>query len=286
MLPAGCLSPGLPDADDILDFIAFAVLVPDRTCAELRYAFGVDHLPLAETPEGIGLPYQEDYVFNDKGCVLRLWYMPAAESRGVVVVSTGSAGPMPCHMYLALLLYGNNWSVVMYDYQGFGGSEGEAELNSLPGDLDAALDWALANTGVEQVTLFGISLGSAPSVSAAVARPDEVNAVILDSPTAIGEELMRFNPLLRGQAAWVEGLLDPRLLAEDVIDQMTQPLLVFLHEEDAVTRPEIVSLIYDRAGGPKQMVRFPLLDHVQGMYHATEVYMGYVEPFLADAWAD
>lgn len=282
----GCVLPPPPSAQDMLDLLSYAIMVPEQTCAELRDEFGVDFLPLAETPADIGLDYQEDYVTNAFGWAIRVWYIPSAANRGVVVLSTGSAGGMPCHLYLPLLLNSEGWSVVMYDYQGFGGSEGSADLQSLPGDLNAVLDWTLPRTGTEQVTLIGYSLGSVPSVALAVRRPDVVNAVVIDSPVALGAQLARFNPLLRGQSAWVRSLLDRELITEDVIGDLPCPLLVYEHGRDVVTLPKHVELLYERAPSPKMMVRFPELGHAQSLYFATDAYMGYLTDFLHAAWAD
>ncbi len=111
-----------------------------------------------------------------------------------------------------------------------------------------------------------------------------MNGVILDSPLALGAEIERFKALIGGQSAELIALLDPRLLPAAIIDQMTQPLLVFLHEEDIVTPPDSVELLYERAGGPKELVRFPGLDHAHAQFFETASYTAHLVTFLDDIW--
>ncbi|MCK4342893.1 MAG: alpha/beta fold hydrolase [Phycisphaerae bacterium] len=284
LIATSCTLPPPPTPEDILDMLSYAVLVPERTCAELREEFGVEHLPLVDYPDELGLEFEEDFVQTTRGESLRVWYIPAESERGVVVISPGAVGSMPCYLFVALLLHEQGWSAVMYEYQGFGQSTGIPNLDSLRPDLAAVLDWTQARTGAEEVSLFGLSLGSIPSVALAVERPDTVNAVVLDSPVALREELQRFDFFLAGQSELVIRLLDPSLITEELIDRMQQPLLVFLHEEDYVTPPAAVELLFELAPGPKELVRFTGLEHAQAQFFDTEVYVEHMDSFLSEVW--
>ena len=271
--------------EELARAVSYAILVPERTCAELRDAFEVDYLPLADHPDQVGLKYEEDLVATSRGAALRVWYMPAAADRGTIIVSSGAVASMPCYLYIATLLNPKGWSVVMYDYQGFGGSTSTPELNSLPADLRAVLDWTLKRTGRTQVTLFSMSLGSIPSVAIAVERPEAVNGVVLDSPVALGEEFKRFDSLLGGRIDALMSVLDPVLFSENIIDQMTQPLLVFINDQDYVTPPASIELLYDRAAGPKEAVHFVGLTHALAQFYDTDEYMAHLESFLETLWS-
>lgn len=283
---AGCLGPPPqpPTPDEIVAGLSRLILAPEATCAQLRDAFDLHFLPLVDYPSQAGMPFEQATVPVADGIGLRVWYIPAEEQRGVIVLSAGAAGSMACYLHTPWLLTQAGWSVVMYEYEGFGGSTGAPLVSTIIRDLEAVVDWSRARTGTDQVTVMGVSLGTIPSVAVAVARPDAVNAVVLDSPVALGLEIERFRMLLRQRTDAVLAVLDPALLTEGIIGQMQQPLLLYLHELDQVTPPAAVELLFERAGGPKRLVRFPGLDHARGQYFQTERFLAALEEFLGAVW--
>lgn len=286
-LLVGCLPP-LPPPDELLRGLSAAILQPEMTCEELRDDFGLADLPLVETPGDVGIPYEEWRLPVDDGRTLRVWIMPEGP-RGVVVVSPGNSGPMSCYLFTAQLLTGAGWTVVMYDYEGFGQSTGTASLLTLRDDLDAVVNWTRMQTGRQRVTLFGMSLGSIPSVAVAVKRPGVINGVILDSPVALGVQIERFDVLVRGRSAEIQAVVYawvPWLIAERHIAYMTAPLLVLLGEDDVVTPPGTVQVLYDRATGPKKLVVFQALGHAAAQFLRTAEYAAELEAFLAELWGD
>lgn len=277
----GC---GVPSSEQVVSALSAVVLQPERSCADLRVDFGLEFLPVVANPGEIGLTYEEHYEQAPNGNLFRIWYLPSRDDLGVVVLSPGIVGEIACYLVLALILVENGWTVVMYDYEGFGGSEGVASLDTIIGDLDVALDWTLARTGRPQVTLVGQSIGSAPSIAVAVRRPQDVNAVILDSPVATVTLSERLNGLAPGLGSYLLSAFDPELASETLITQMTTPLLVFMHEADTITPPDTVEYLFSLAPGPKQIVRFPGLNHFRGVFLATEVYTYYLQSFLLQEW--
>jgi pimeloyl-ACP methyl ester carboxylesterase len=266
--------------------LSYAVLQPETTCEQLREDFGLADLPAVDNPADVGMKYQEHRIPAPDGERLRVWYMPAAEPRGTVVVSPGNSGPMACYLFTARLLTSDDYSVVMYDYEGFGGSTGEPDLVTLRPDLEAVVQWARETTGSPQVTLFGMSLGSIPTVAAAIDLPGVVNAVILDSPVALGAEIERFGFLVRGRSQEIIAALEPWLITENVIEQMRQSTLVFMHGDDAVTPPDAVSLMLANAGAPIELVYFEGLGHAAGQFLQTDEYNSHLADFLSTVWPE
>ncbi len=287
---AACMAGGLgltgcapPVPEDLLAAVTWAVLVPERSCEQLRDGLGLTHLPTVSNPAEAGLVYAEQAVPSPRGQMLRVWHLPAAADRGLVIVSPGAVGSAPCYLFVSRLLHDAGWSVVMYDYEGFGGSTGKPDFNSLRVDLETVLDWATAATVHDQATLLGMSLGSIPSIAVATQRPEKVRGVIVDSPVALGEEFDRFSFFFGGTPSFGH-MLDPLLFSEEIIGNLGEPLLVFLHEEDEVTPARSVELLYERAGGPKELVRFPDLHHARGQFLRTEEYTAHLEAFLRAQW--
>ncbi len=277
---AGCAPPALPPPEELLRRISYIVLNPEISCERLRDDFDLIGLPITNNPAEAGMRYEEYWVPAPDGETLRVWYLPVSDPRGAVVISPGNTGPMSCYLFTGRILTEGSWDVVIYDYEGFGGSTGEALLRPLRDDLSTVVAWTRATTGFPQVTLFGMSLGSIPAVAVAVAQPNDVNAVVLDSPIALAAEIERFDVFVFGQSAEIIAALEPWMDSERVIAGLRQPLLVFLHELDFVAPPETVVALYDAAGGPKQLVRFPELAHARGQFARTDEYRGHLLDFL------
>jgi hypothetical protein len=283
LFTAGCILPGLPPAEDVRAGLSRLILRPQGTCEDLRDLFGLEYLPIADTPGDVDLSFEEHWVAADNGEILRVWYLPSNLDRGLVVLSNGNTGSMACHLFTARLLVHNGWSAVMYDYEGFGESSGSASIDRLAPDLARVVEWALEYTGRAQVSLYGISLGTVPTVAHAASHPDAVNGLMLDSPVSFVAEIERFAPLAGDPHELLERVspdLDTTALLEDV----HQPLLMFLHERDALTPPSVVEDLYARAAGPRQLVRFPGLQHAFGQFYRTDVYTYALESFLTGIW--
>ncbi len=283
-LKTGCIDPAAAPPDDVVKGLSALVLDPAIDCSTLRRAFGLDYLPLADVPSDAGMEFEQHFIPTPDDNVLHVWYLPTKLDRGTVVLSIGSSSGMNCYLYVARLLVRNGWAVVMYEYQGFGLSTGRPSLNTITPDLEAVLDWSLHYLRRDSVSLLGISLGAIPSVAVAARRPEVVNALILDSPVALGEEIARFDALLGGEAAALVNRLSPELVSEERIREVTQPLLIFLHELDDLTTPQQTELLYSRAPGTKKLVRFPNLDHAEGPYYSTDVYTYNLDTFLTAVW--
>lgn len=283
-LPQGTDASRLTSGDATFLVNAFG-LRPDLDCHELAHTFLVDFLPIVARPDEAGLAYEEHWLLAEDGIhPLRVWLLPSTLDRGLVILSEGAGGSIPCYLFHAQLLVNKGWSVVMYDYRGFGASGGGAGVENIIPDARIVFDWALEYTGSPRASLFGISLGSIPSVALARERPEQVNCLVLDSPVALGATIEHFGRILGPAAQAVVDLLPPDLISEEVITQVRTPTLIFLDEADQLTVPSTVQLLYERAAGPKTLVRLPGLPHAWGAFWATSQYSYEIENALSRAW--
>ena len=273
------------DTDQMSLVLSRLILYPQINCEELRRTFGVGYLTPVESPAELGLDFEQHWAWTDNGQVVRIWYLPSKLERGSVLLSLGAAGSMPCFLFHARMLVNNGWSVVMYEYEGFGYSDGEASVDTLVADARIVLDWMQEYTQADQITVMGISLGTIPSIALAVEQPELINGLILDSPVALGALIRQFEfALLDRTQAFIDRLL-PEIVSEELADDIEQPLLVLQGTHDALTSPDSAFLIYERAAGPKTYVPFPGVGHARAPFRDFETYAYYVESFLAEVWS-
>lgn len=261
------------------------ILEPDIGCDALKRGLRVDSLPVVNSPAEVGLEYEELWLPAEDASVLRVWRIPSPSDRGTVLLSMGASGDMSCYLFVTLLLVEHGWSVVMYDYRGFGRSTGNPSLATLVPDARVVFDWTLRRTKRARITLMGLSLGTIPSVALAVERPEAVNGVVLDSPLALGEQFKRLPFLFGGMPDFYSARLPAELRSEELISGLLAPLLVFVGSADPITPESTVAVLFDRAPEPKELVRFEGLTHAAGPYFATSLYTYHLESFLSSIWS-
>ena len=278
LLTFGCV-PTIPE-DDFLEVASEFALAPEQSFDQLKIVFGMPFVPTVDNPGEINLAFEEELVRTADGELLRVWYIPRQDARGTLVFSNGAVGDISCYLLIALLLRGNGYSVVLYDYRGFRGSTGTADLTAVGTDLDAVLDWTLARTGESSVTLMGVSVGTIPTVAAAASRPDDVNAIVLDGAISLRHEIKRFAALLDGPPEDYVAQFDDSLLLDEQIGAVTQPMLVFTYGLDEYATSAVVPRITAQTRAALTVYDFPTLAHARGPYLRTEEYAGVLAGFF------
>lgn len=152
-------------------------------------------------PEDVGLEAEDLRFCAEDGCNLHGWWFEHPEARGVMVICHGNAGNLADRLWMAQTLQDLPLHLFIFDYRGFGESEGIPREAGTGRDVRAALEvsrqrWQ-ARTGSELpgILLYGRSLGGAIALQAATDA--SVRALILESTfTSISEMGDRFYPWL------------------------------------------------------------------------------------------
>lgn len=143
-------------------------------------------------PDRVSPDFDEVHFANVTGHKLRGWYFPAEHASRTILVCSGNTGNISLSLPYAKLLLDGGFNVLLFDYQGFGGSEGIASVTSLCSDTEAAFDYLVQKQNVqpEQIGVFGISLGSILALM--VANEKQAGAVAVEDVFIPEQELKRF----------------------------------------------------------------------------------------------
>ena len=117
------------------------------------------------------------------GTLLTGWYFKAkGDERGTILVCHGNVENMRTHAKLDLWLIDAGYNVFIFDYRGYGASEGIPDVKGLHLDAEAALETLLAKTG-DRLVVFGKSLGGAVAVYTLANSPvrSRVKGLIIES---------------------------------------------------------------------------------------------------------
>lgn len=197
------------------------------------------------------------------------WWLPAAghgpddPPAPTVIHVHGNAGNLPGHEFFSEHLPPAGFNVFLFDYRGYGQSEGSARSrDALIADTHAALDTVLARRDVDpaRIALYGHSLGGAIACNVAADRM-EVAALVLESPfdswrnaaaTAIGGDPPFF---LAKWLAWV--LIADHRRPDDALHRYRGPVLILHGEADTIVPPGHGRRLAARAGDRAELHLYP-----------------------------
>jgi uncharacterized protein len=209
------------------------------------------------TPSALGLPHEDVRLVAEDGVRIHGWYLPVREPRWVTLVSHGNGGNISHRLDRALLLQQHlRSSVFLYDYRGYGASEGSPDEAGTYRDARAAYRWLVEQKRVrpDELVLFGESLGSAVALELALERP--AAALVLEAPfTSVPDVARRtiFAPLAPFVRTRYESLAR--------IPRLRMPLLVMQGDRDEVIPPALGRRLFDAAPEPKRYYAIPGAGH-------------------------
>lgn len=244
-----------------------------------------------DRPEDYDLIHEDVTFPTSDGLTLHGWFLPAhGRARGTIVHFHGNAANVSAHVGLVAWLPSLGYHVLMFDYRGYGRSEGRVARAGTIRDGHAALDYALSRpeAGGLPVFAYGQSLGGAVAIVVAAERP-EIRAVVAESPfsTYRGIAALHARRLLGSDwaARWLARITissghDPL----EVVGRIApRPLLVIAAECDEICFPEQARELYDAAGEPKEFWLVPGAEHLSILLEAQTELVERVSTFLLRA---
>jgi fermentation-respiration switch protein FrsA (DUF1100 family) len=183
------------------------------------------------------------------------WFVPArGPVRAAVLVCNGNAGNRSHRSPLAAALAEQGFTVLLFDYRGYGGNPGSPTERGLAADVRAARGWLEAQPRVdpERVVLFGESLGAAVALAEAVERP--AAGLVLRSPfSSLADVAREHYPFLP-----VRLLLKDRYPSLERVPRLECPLLVLAGRRDGIIPASQSRALFEAA--PPDARRLVMLD--------------------------
>lgn len=203
------------------------------------------------------------------------WYVPLKNHRGVVLFSHGNAGNLSYRLENIAILRNLGYSVLAYDYGGFGHSTGAPSEERCYADIAAMWEYLVSTRDVapEDILLYGRSLGGGPTTE--LATRVTPGAVILESTFLSTADVAWDIPVYR---PWI-WLLSYRFDSGKKIGDVHAPLLILHSPQDEVIPFSQGEALFQRANEPKTFV--PIQGgHNNGYAASPTVYESAWESFL------
>jgi len=199
------------------------------------------------TPESRGLPFEPVRFLAADGVALSGWYVPAEDARATVIVCHGNAGNISHRLDTIDILHGLRLNVFIFDYRGYGDSEGSPSEAGTYLDAEAARRWVVEKRGTPpgEVIVMGRSLGG--SIAARLAMKHTPSLLILES------SFTSFRDIGKAIHPWLPvGLLARFDYATiDYIRQVSCPVLVAHSPEDEIIPYRFGRELFEAAKEPK-----------------------------------
>jgi len=222
-----------------------------------------------ETPDVLGLRYENVQFRSADGTRLSGWFLPAEnradpkEAKGTVVHFHGNAQNMSAHWRFVAWLPKQDYNVFVFDYRGYGQSEGKPEPKGVFEDSNAALNHVRSRSDVDPTRLFvfGQSLGGTNAIAVVGAgNRAGVKAAAIESTFYSYSAIA--NDKLRGAGL----LVSDDYAASKYVAAVSPIPLLFIHG----TADRVIPLAHSKrlmadAREPRRLVEVPGAGHLEPM---------------------
>ncbi len=191
-----------------------------------------------------GLTFEDAHFQAPDGARLHGWYVPHPSPRVTVLFAHGNAGNLTLRAGVLHQLHALGADVLIFDYRGYGKSEGSPNEAGILSDTRAARAWLSAKTGVAQneIILMGRSLGGGVMVD--LAAQDGAGGLVLESTfTSLPDVAARVYPWLP-----VRWLMRNRLESIGKIGDYKGPLLQSHGDADTLIPFDLGEQLFAAAG--------------------------------------
>ena len=225
------------------------------------------YMPLKDipyTPERYGYQFENVNFTSKDGTKLHGWFIPSKlgtqKAKATIVYSHGTYGSLAYHFGFVDWLIDAGYNVWMFDYRGYGKSEGKTSKRGIIEDTVAALKYIKTRKDIAQDKLisFGHSLGGAKSIAAlAEYAPKGLKGVVVMGSFAS----------YRDMASKIGGNIGKHLVSdtynpEKLVKKLPNvPLLVIHGQQDRIVPFSHGKRIFENANKPKSILDPERGDH-------------------------
>ena len=229
------------------------------------------------TPADTGLAFEEIPLRTSDGLNISAWYIPSSQARGFLIFCHGNAGNISHRLDSMRIFHDLRLDVLIFDYRGYGRSEGEPTEKGTYLDAEAAYDYLVKAKGVSpsRIIIFGRSLGSAVATELAVRH--KAGALIIESGfTSVPDLGRKFFPHLP-----VRLISRFHYATMDKVGGIPIPKLFIHSPDDEIIPFEHGMRLFEKAREPREFLKIRG-GHNEGVLLSGEQYTGGLDRFISN----
>ncbi|MGW8258214.1 MAG: alpha/beta hydrolase [Thermoguttaceae bacterium] len=204
-----------------------------------------------------GLEFEDVFFQSADGLKLHGWYVPCESPKATILFCHGNGGNVTHRTNILLKLHELGASVFIFDYRGYGRSEGKPTEAGVLADARAARDWLAKREHIPEkdVVLMGESLGGAVAVD--LAAKDGAKALVLISTFSNLPDVAAYHYAFFP----VRMLMRTEFNSAGEIAKYHGPILQMHGQADTIVPFKFGRKLYDAANEPKKLIVLPNHDH-------------------------
>ncbi len=222
---------------------------------------------VAYTPGELGLVFEDAAFKSSDGLRLSGWYMPVESSEFTVLFCHGNGGNIAHRLDSINIFHDLGLNCFIFDYRGYGNSEGAPGEEGTYLDAGAAYKWLREEKKIspDNIIIFGRSLGG--SIAAQLASKVKARALVVESAfTSYADIGKKFYPYM--PVRWFARFSYRTI---DYIKNVDCPVMLIYSRNDDIVPFEFGPELYEAANEPKEFVEI-LGSHNDGFLVSGEIY--------------
>lgn len=224
-------------------------------------------------PKTIGLEYEPVTFRSSNETKLFGWFIPKKDANITLLYLHGNGGNISNRLNSIEIFNSLNMNIFIFDYQGYGQSEGSATEKNTYDDAMRAWEYLLnKGTKAENIIIFGRSLGGA--IAANLASKVEPKGVILESTfTSVKEMVSDVYPFVPS------ALIYFKYETKEYLKDINVPMLVIHSENDDIVPFKHGEAVFKSANKPKTFLKISGT-HNQGFLESKDIYVDGLKSYL------
>ena len=185
----------------LLDLLVFLSMLIAGLWALVRYletmAVFFPSRSMVVSPSVIDLPWEDVYFKAKDGVTLNAWFVKKSNASSTLIFAHGNAGNISDRLFKIKFFHDLGLNVFIFDYRGYGKSDGKPSEAGVYLDAQAAYDYLQARGDVDmgRIILYGASIGGVVMIDLATQR-DAALLVVEASITNAADMGKIFYPFL------------------------------------------------------------------------------------------
>ena len=175
-------------------------------------------------------------------------------------------------------LISKGYEIYLFDYQGYGISDGKANTKNVVTDAQLVLDYVASNKKTNtKLLLWGFSIGGNLAVKLASDNPDKIDALIIEGAFTSHPEVVK--SVAPKGLKWFAKCIRSSYPSKQLIKNVHIPVLIIHSLNDKTCPYSMGETLYENANQPKSFLQL-YSDHCFGLQQETDKYLNYLELFL------
>lgn len=230
---------------------------------------------LSFTPEDIGLKYEDIYFETEDNLMLNGWFIPVDNARGTLIFCHGNAGNISHRLEIILIFNKLSLNVFIFDYRGYGRSQGKPSEQGLYKDTEASYQYIISRSDIdkERIVIYGKSIGA--NVAIDLASKVKTSLLISEgsftSAYDMGRKLFPYLP--------IKWMISIKFDAIGKIKNIKTPKLIIHSKDDEIIPFSMGERLFEAAAEPKEFYQMQGT-HNEAIFIYRDEYTSRIDNFL------